>query len=286
MIIDRYQITAIETGYVSLDGGAMFGVIPRNLWQKTNPPDEQNRIQLALRILLIESDERKILVDTGVGTKFSDKLKNIYNVDHTKFTLADSLKNAGVTPDQITDVILSHLHFDHCGGSTYHDNGEVKLTFPNARFMVQKEQWEWAHAPSEKDRASFQNENYDIFQTENRLQLLEGNTQLFPGIECMVMHGHTPGMQLVKISDSNKCLYYCSDLIPTSSHVPVPWIMAYDNNPMTTLSEKKQFLPEALKKNTFLFFEHDPSYAAGTVKLEDRGYSLDQGISTREFNTI
>ena len=264
----------------------MFGIIPKTLWQKSNPADEFNRIQLALRILLLVSDDRKILIDTGVGEKFNDKLKKIYNVDHSQFTMEKSLATAGLSPDQITDVILSHLHFDHCGGSTYYENDQLKLTFPNARYIVQQEQWDWAHAPSEKDQASFQNENYDIFQSDGRLQLLDGASELFPGVESLPMHGHTPAMQVIKIFDAQSCLYYCSDLIPTASHVPVPWIMAYDNNPMTTLSEKKHFLPNVLNPNTYLFFEHDPRYAAGAVKLGDRGYSLDQGITSQEFNSL
>ena len=285
MHIGPYQLTAIETGYLALDGGAMFGVIPKNLWQKSNPADETNRIQLALRTLLLVSPERKILIDTGVGAKFNEKLKKIYNIDHSLFSLESSLAQAGISPNEITDVILSHLHFDHCGGSTSIKNNQTVPTFPNARYIVQKEQWDWAHAPSEKDRASFQNENYDPIQSLGLLHLIDGPSEIFPGVECFVMHGHTPGMQLVKIFDVRQSLVYCADLIPTSSHIPVPWIMAYDNNPMITIAEKKQFLSTVLDRKAFLFFEHDPLYAAGTVNLGDRGYFLDSAISTEEFNS-
>ncbi len=285
MQIGSYKLHAIETGTLALDGGAMFGVVPKNLWQKVNPPDEENRIELALRTLLLVSPERKILIDTGVGTKFNDKLKKIYKVDHSHFSLEQSLARAGVAVGEITEVILSHLHFDHCGGSTYLLNDQAVPTFPNATYYVQKEQWDWAHAPSEKDQASFQTQNYDPIKDNGQLQLLDGQSPIFPGIEPIIMNGHTPGMQLIKIHDSHRSLIYCSDLIPTSSHIPVPWIMAYDNNPMITLSEKKTFLAYVLDQNSYLFFEHDPHFAAGTVTLSDRGYQLDKAIRTEEFNS-
>ena len=153
-------------------------------------------------------------------------------------------------------------------------------TFSNARYIAQKEQWDWAHAASEKDQASFQNESFDPLQARDLLQLIAGPAEIFPGVECFMMHGHTPGMQLIKIFDDWQSLVYCADLIPTSSHIPVPWIMAYDNNPMITIAEKKRFLSTVLDQNTLLFFEHDPLYAAGTVNLGDRGYFLDRAIST------
>jgi glyoxylase-like metal-dependent hydrolase (beta-lactamase superfamily II) len=284
MKIGDFQLQAVETGHVSLDGGAMFGVVPKTLWSKVIPPDDQNRIKLALRTLLITYQNKKILIDTGIGTKFNEKLTKIYDVDHSRHTLENSLAQFGLSPNDITDVIFSHLHFDHCGGATKHDGDALRLTFPNAQYHVQKEQWEWAHTPSEKDRASFQTENYDLIKETGQLNLLNGPVEIFPGISTMVMHGHTPGMQLIKIGNQQQHLIYCSDLIPTAAHIPIPWVMAYDNNPMTTLAEKKRLYSELVSENTLLFFEHDPHIAAGSIKKDERGFSLNASFSTDEFN--
>ncbi len=278
MHIAGYEIFTVETGYVSLDGGAMFGVVPKTLWSKTNPADEYNRIQLALRTMVIRNETHTILVDTGVGQKMNEKLSKIYNVDLREYELIKSLKEKGISPEDITDVIVTHLHFDHIGGATYYENGELKLTFPNARYHVQGEQWYWANNPSEKDRASYMPENFKPIEEEGKLVELEGPKEIFPGIEVLVFYGHTSGMQLPKISDGKQTLLYCADLMPTASHIPLPYIMAYDNNPLVTLEEKKRLLPKIVEENWTLVFEHDPFRAAGTVELTDKGFRLGKEV--------
>lgn len=278
MNIAGYDIFTVQTGFVSLDGGAMFGVVPKVLWDKSNPADEKNRIKLALRTLVIKNDSRTIIVDAGVGKKMNEKLCKIYNVDHSEIDLIRGLAGKGIDPEDITDVIITHLHFDHVGGATYYSGGELKLTFPNATYHVQGEQWHWANNPSEKDRASFMVENFQPILEAGKLHELDGPGELFPNIEVMVVYGHTHGMQLPKISDNEKTLLYCSDLMPTASHIPLPFIMAYDNNPLVTLEEKKRLLPQAVEGNWILVFEHDPYRPAGLVEHTDKGYRLKEEI--------
>ena len=273
MQIGPYRIDTIETGYVSLDGGAMFGVVPKTLWSKSNPADELNRIILAMRLMLIRFDDKIIITDTGVGKKMNEKLSKIYNVDHTSHDLINSLKAKNVNPEDVTDVIVTHMHFDHIGGATWYDEkDELQLTFPNAIHHVQKTHWEWALNPSEKDGASFMKENYIPIRENNKLNILDGPGELFTGIELLIVNGHTPAMQMIKISDGNKTLLYCTDLIPMASHIPLPYIMGYDLQPMQTLKEKKEYLPKAVEENWTLFFEHDPYNVAVKVQLTDKGY--------------
>jgi glyoxylase-like metal-dependent hydrolase (beta-lactamase superfamily II) len=278
MIINNFELIPIETGRFALDGGAMFGVVPKNLWERSNPADEQNRIELALRCLLLKGKNKNILIDTGIGEKLNEKLEHIYKVDHSQTTLEKTLAENEIKNEDITDVIISHLHFDHTGGTTKKINGEVELTFPNAVHHVQQEQWEWANNPAEKDRASFITDNFLLMEQEDKLNILNGPGKITDGIEVLVMYGHTPGMQLIKISDENNTLLYAADLFPTVSHVPVPWVMAYDNNPLTTIEEKKRLLPKIVEQDWILFFEHDPFIAAGKVKLTDKGYKLKEEI--------
>ena len=278
MKIGPYEIFTVESGYTWLDGGAMFGVVPKTLWNKTNPADEFNRIQLALRTLVIRDKERTILVDTGVGHKMNEKLTKIYNVDHSEHDLLGGLKEKGISPKDITDVIITHMHFDHVGGATYLQDGQLKLTFPKARYHVQGEQWYWANHPSDKDRASYMPENFTPIEEAGKLSLLDGPGELFPGIEMLVMYGHTQGMQLPKISDGKTTLLYCADSFPTASHIPLPYIMGYDNHPLITLEEKKRMLPKAVEKGWVLVFEHDPFRAAGTVEKTEKGFRIKQDV--------
>lgn len=278
MKIGEYELFTIETGRFALDGGAMFGVVPKNLWQKKNPADEQNRIDLALRSLLIKSRDRAILIDTGIGTKFDEKFSSIYKINLNRYSLDKSLSMFDIKRKDITDVIISHLHFDHAGGTTYINGGNMVLTFPDANHYVQEEQWDWGTSPAEKDKASFLENDFKILESSGKLKKLSGPAELFPGIELLVMYGHTPGMQLVKISDNKTTLLYASDLIPTASHIPIPWVMAYDNHPLTTINEKKRLLPLITEQNWILFFEHDPFRQAATVIKTEKGYQMKEEI--------
>jgi len=276
--IGKYKLYPIETGRFALDGGAMFGVVPKTLWEKLNPADEYNRIDLALRSLLLKSEDRLILIDTGIGNKFSEKLKNIYKIDFSIYSLKNSLEKLNISPGDISDVIISHLHFDHAGGTTTKSEGELNLTFPNASYHIQQEQWDWALNPTQKDKASFLEEDFLLLQDYGKLNLLSGPCELFPGIELLVMYGHTHGMQIVKISDTTDTILYCSDLIPTASHIPIPWVMAYDNNPLTTMIEKSRLLQVIADEKWMLFFEHDSLRQTATVKVTEKGYQLDQDM--------
>lgn len=275
MKIGKYELYTVETGRFRLDGGAMFGIVPKVIWNKLNPADERNRIELALRTLLIVEDKRKILVDTGIGNKWQDKYRDIYGIDHSKFTLEKSLEKLGFKTDDITDVILTHLHFDHAGGSTYIDeDGTIKPTFKNATYYVQKSNLDLALNPNEKDRASYLKENFVPLMEFNQLEVVDGEFEIFDGIEIIVSNGHTTGQQLVKVSDGEKTLIYCGDLIPTSSHIPIPYVMAYDLRPLVTMEEKKKLLKQAVEENWILFFEHDPYADAVTVKLGKKNYEI------------
>lgn len=264
--IANYKIHSIDTGRFRLDGGAMFGVVPYVIWSKTNPPDEKNRIEMALRTLLLDDGSRRILIDTGIGTKFKEKEEKIYGVDHSKLNLDVELEKLGYSREDITDVFLTHLHFDHAGGTTYRKDGELQLTFPNARYHVDKFHYEWALRPSRRDRASFLPENYAVLEKMGVLNLFDGGKdKLFDNIEFIKVHGHTPHMTLPKIKGKNQNLLYCADLIPTSSHIPLPFIMGYDLNALTTLQEKEIILEEANREDWILFFEHDPNYDAARI---------------------
>ena len=279
MKIANYEIYPIETGRFALDGGAMFGVVPKVMWSKTNPPDERNRITLAARAMLIIGNGKKILVDNGNGSKFTDKLIDIYRLDNSVYDLNKSLAAHHLTTDDITDVILTHLHFDHAGGSTKRENGKLVPTFKNARYYVQNAHWEQAMHPTEKDRGSFMPDDYLPLKEHGVLEFVEGEYEIFPNIHLVLVNGHTTAQQLIKITDGNSTLLYCCDLFPTTSHIPLPYIMAYDLRPLTTLEDKRRILHAATEHNWILFFEHDPDTAAGTVKKTEKGFVFDSPVS-------
>ncbi|MEW6062282.1 MAG: MBL fold metallo-hydrolase, partial [Bacteroidota bacterium] len=262
----------------ALDGGAMFGVVPWVFWSKTNPPDERQRITLAARCLLIQGEGRTILVDTGNGNKWNDKLKDIYRLDNSKFTLEDSLAKSGVKPEEVTDVILTHLHFDHCGGSTKIVDSKLVPTFPNATYYVQKAHWEAAQNPTDRDRASFMKDDFQLLHQREMLKFVDGEQEIFPGISVIVCNGHTTAQQLPKISDGTNTLLYACDLVPTTSHLPFPYIMGYDLRPLVTLEEKKRILPQAEKEGWMLFFEHDPETVAVKLQKTEKGYGIKEKL--------
>jgi len=252
----------------------MFGIIPKPLWSRRISPDDQNRIPLNMRCLLLEGEGRVILVDNGLGDKYDDKFADIYAIDTEYASLSGSLQDAGFSEGDVTDVILTHLHFDHCGGSTRRIEGELELVFPNARYHVQRTHWDWAQNPNMRERASFLAENLEPLAESSQLSLLDGPIELFPGIELILVNGHTESQQLVKVKGRERTLVYVADLLPTSSHLRLPWIMAYDVRPLTTLVEKKRFLDEAVEGGWHFFFEHDPVTAVATPRQMERGIDV------------
>ena len=273
MKVGKYSVDFLETGTFALDGGAMFGVVPKPLWEKTNPSDNANRITLGARCLLLQRSGKKILVDTGLGENWDEKFTNIYAVDQKNSSLVTSIGNFGLTPDDITDVIITHLHFDHTGGSTKLYNGKMIPAFPNAEYHIQRKHFEWASKPSFKDKASFVKDRFVPLMEEGVLRLHDGN-EFDDGISFEVMNGHSFSMQMVKIFDSSKTLLYCADLIPTSSHIPLPYIMGYDLQPLITLEEKKKILPKAVEEEWILLFEHDPEILGATVSMSEKGFKV------------
>lgn len=244
----------------------MFGIVPRAIWEKTDPPDTKNRIPLALRCLLVDAGDRKVLVDDGIGDKWSDKHRSMYAIDRARFNLDTELSRAGVAREAITDVVLTHLHFDHCGGTTRRaSGGGLEVAFPNATFHVQRRNWQWAQKPSDRDAGSYLSENFSALEPSGRLNLVDGETELLPGVELLVSEGHAPGLQIVRVSNGERCLVFCADLVPTASHLKPHYVMGYDLYPVTTIEEKKLLLAQAIEGNWILYFEHDPRIAACTV---------------------
>ena len=279
MIIGSYEALSVETGRFGLDGGAMFGVVPRTLWERTNPPDERNRITMAARALLLRGNGRTILVDTGNGTKYSDKARLIYKFDNSTYTLAGSLREHGVAPEQVTDVILTHLHFDHAGGATVMVNGKLEPTFPRARYYVQRAHWDAAHHTTERDKASFLPDDYLPLMEHGLLEFVEGEREILPGINVLLFYGHTTALQCPLISDGRTTLLYCADLMPLAPHVQLPWIMGYDLRPLVTLEEKRRILRRATEEQWVLFFEHDPVIAAARVTENEKGYAAGEQVN-------
>jgi len=281
MHLGPYDVRLIETCRFALDGGAMFGVVPKNLWSKAYPHlDDQNRIAMAARALLIRGNGHTIVVDAGCGHKLSPKLESIYALDHSEFTLDAELLRNGVRPDEVTHFIYTHLHFDHAGGSTVRTgDGLAVPLFPNARHYVQREQLAWGRNPSDKDRASFMPENWEPVVEHGLMEELEGAGEVVPGVEVRPVYGHTAAMQAVIVHGDERDgdaggLLYCVDLMPTAAHVPLPYVMGYDNFPLTTIEEKRAILPEAHERRWVLAFEHDPFTEGVRVGPGERGFGI------------
>lgn len=267
------KLSAINTGFFKLDGGAMFGVVPKQMWQRLNPPDEKNLCTWALRCLLIETGDKKILVDTGMGDKQDDKFRSHFE-PHGSDTLSNSLLQKGLKSEDITDVFLTHLHFDHCGGAVKKDKqGRLVPTFPNATYWTNKTHFDWAMNPNERERASFLKENFVPLMDAGVLKFVEEKegAELFKDIQLQFVFGHTEAMMPVEINYKNKKVIYCADLLPSSYHIGMPYVMSYDIRPLETLKEKERLLENAAANNNVLFFEHDPQFECGTVKKNESG---------------
>lgn len=272
MKIGPYDIHVVENGSFGLDGGAMFGIVPKVLWERKIPSDNKNRIPLSARSLLLVGENKKIIVETGIGTSFPPKETAIYAIDHSRFSTDKSLANMGLKREDITHVFLTHLHFDHVGGATYKDKDNIpQLTFPNAKYYVQKKQWQWAQNPTDKDRVSFEPSLFLPLKEYNALELIEGPGRWLDSLEIFTVNGHTEALQMLYLADGKQSLLFCSDLIPTSAHIGFPWIMGYDNQPLVTLKEKKYWIPRIHEEKGILFFGHDPKIAYGTLSKDSNG---------------
>ncbi len=281
--IADYELHPVPTGEFALDGGAMFGTVPKVLWEKSNPSDDKNRIKMEARGLLLKG-KKNILIDCGNGSdfvaKYGDKLGNkfseLYKIEVGGSSLTGSLQKQGLKPEDIDIVILTHLHFDHAGGATTEKNGKVVPTFPNAQYYVQKKNLEAAQKPNLREKASYYAANFQPLIDAGRLTLLDGPSEITPGITTWISNGHTQGHQMVHITDGKTTVIYCGDVVPTSSHVRLPWVMGYDLNPLLLIEEKNKYLGQAVKENAYLFFEHDPYCDLAKIKEMNGDFAVEQ----------
>jgi len=258
------EFHVISTGKLLLDGGAMFGVIPRPMWEKKMQPDARNRITLSMNSFLIHAGGKRILVETGAGEKMTAKFRDIYGLDGP--FLDDGLRRYGLRPEDIDIVLDTHLHFDHCGGNTRIEKDKVVPAFPNARYIVQRGEFEHAMNPNERDRASYFPENYAPLEAAGMFSLLDGDREIAPGVEVIRLPGHNADMQGVKLTGGGKTAFLFADLVPTTAHLPIPWIMGYDLYPMMTLENKKRWIPEVVQEGWLALFAHDARVPAAYLR--------------------
>ena len=267
------KLSVINSGLFKLDGGAMFGVVPKQMWQRLNPPDDKNLCTWTMRSLLIEKDDKKILVDTGMGDKQGEKFRSHFE-PHGPDSLLNSLAQKGVQAEDITDVFLTHLHFDHCGGAVKKDEvGNLVPTFPNAKYWSNESHYKWALNPNDREKASFLKENFVPLKEAGVLNFVEEKqgVELWNGIKANFVFGHTEAMMPLEISYKNRKIIYCADLLPSTYHIGMPYVMSYDIRPLETLKEKGILLEKAVANNDILFLEHDAHHECCTVKRNDRG---------------
>ncbi|MBS1645851.1 MAG: MBL fold metallo-hydrolase [Bacteroidetes bacterium] len=279
------KLYSVNSGYFKLDGGAMFGVVPKSIWNKTNPADENNMCSWAMRCLLVEINNRLILIDNGMGDKQNEKFFSFYYL-HGTDTLEKSLAKHGFCFDDITDVFLTHLHFDHCGGSVkYTDSSRSALTptFKNARYWSNKQHWEWATHPNPREKASFLKENIMPIYESGQLHFIEKEGEWLPGFETLFVNGHTESMMLPLLHYKNKKVLFCADLLPSVGHLPIPYVMGYDVRPLETLKEKERVLQQAAKEEWLLFFEHDGVNESVTVQNTEKGIRANHFLKIAEF---
>ncbi len=279
------NLHVIHAGNFKLDGGAMFGVIPKSIWNNLNPADENNMCTWAMRCLLIEDRDRLILIDTGIGDKQSEKFFSYYYL-HGPNNLLGSLREIGFTPDDITDVFFTHLHFDHCGGAVkrnQEDPEEYELVFNRARYWTNKNHLKWAIKPNPREKASFLKENILPIEEHGRLNLINKENPFSEQFDIIYVNGHTESQMLPKIKYKGKTIVFVADLIPSAGHIPLPYVMGYDTRPLLTMTEKEAFLNEAARKNYILFFEHDPHIECATVHNTEKGVRIENTFSLSDI---
>jgi glyoxylase-like metal-dependent hydrolase (beta-lactamase superfamily II) len=282
-----YRVEVVPDTFFRLDGGAMFGVVPRNLWSKTCPPDEHNRIRLNMNCLFIEAGRERVLIETGIGDKWSSKQADLYGIERER-SLSESLNLiAGVGPEEITIVVNTHLHFDHAGGNTsLDDEGRAIPTFPNARYFVSRGEYEHAEAPHDRDRASYLPSNWKPVQESGQLELKDEQYEVLPGLSLETVAGHSRTMQCVRLHQGERTLYGFADLVPTRAHVPLAWIMGYDLYPVETLEAKRRLLPQAAREGWLCLFYHDPDAPLCSVIEEADGKLRAVGYEERQDGFI
>jgi glyoxylase-like metal-dependent hydrolase (beta-lactamase superfamily II) len=268
LTLGGWTVHTLETGFLRLDGGSMFGSVPKPIWNKLHPADDRNRITLAMRCLLLEGEGRRILVDVGIGGKLPPKLVDIYGVDQTEHTLERSLGAIGLGVEDVTDVVLTHLHFDHAGGATALQGGVLVPRLPRAHYHVQRRNWENASQPNPRERASYLPENFMPLMEAGVVRLWDGPQSPWPGFELFTADGHTRGQQLVRVSGREGALYFVADLIPTGAHVRIPFVMGYDIAAGETMVEKRSLLTRASAEGAWICLEHDPAIALAKPRAE------------------
>lgn len=280
------ELYTIDCGYFKLDGGAMFGVVPKSIWQRTNPADDDNLCTWATRLLLIKEDDRLILIDTGIGDKQDNKFLKHYHL-HGDESLDKSLAKYGFHRDDISDVILTHLHFDHVGGAIKKEGDQLLPAFRNATYWSNKKHWDWATKPNDREKASFLKENISPIKESGKLKFIkeEDDIAFSNNIKISFVYGHTDAMMLPKISYRNRILLYMADLLPSIAHIPIPYVMAYDVFPMKTMVEKQRILQQALDQKYILFLEHDPAIECCTLKQTEKGIRLDGTFTLNEIKS-
>jgi glyoxylase-like metal-dependent hydrolase (beta-lactamase superfamily II) len=269
MRLGDWTFKIFSDGFFKLDGGATFGIVPKPLWEKQMPADALNRVPVALRCLVAEGHGRRVLIDTGIGDRWDARQREIYGMDRRAGQLLTELDEAGLDRESITDVVLTHLHFDHAGGACLDLAEGMAPAFPAATWWLQRQHWDWAHHPSERDDASFRPDDFEVLADTGRLELVDGHVEILPDLRVTPVSGHTPGMQIVEFHTTGGVLVFLADLIPSAAHIHLPWVAGFDLNPLLSVSEKRQLLSRAVEDNYLLVFQHDPVNESCRVAFTD-----------------